>query len=228
MDKSSSAAVAIPPDGDHKPAVTPVPEEDAGLARQRVLGYWTARRSMLYYQAILQYAAVAGYGAKSAIDVGSGGTDYINWLHWIPDRSILDFHVPKPPPGVHVIETDFMQFQPPHKFDLVTCCQVLEHVDQPKAFCSKLKEIGENLIISVPYKWSGKAPGHINDPVDEHKLFDWMGLQPNSSQVVYEPFREGRLIAYYNLVEGPQFRFAKEFVIAALAERLQGGTEAMP
>jgi hypothetical protein len=196
--------------------------EDAGLARQRQLGYWTARRSMLYYQAVLQYAAVAGYGATSVIDIGSGGTDYINWLNWIPERFVLDFKVPKPPEGVHVIETDFMEFRPVRKFDLVMCCQVLEHVEEPKAFCSHLKEIGSNLIVSVPYKWSGKAPGHINDPVDEEKLIDWMGLRPNNSQVVYEPFREGRLIAYYDLVHGPQFRFPKEFVISALAERLQG------
>ena len=222
MDVNSNTDAPMPPKGGQKVGGTTPPKEDAGLVRQRTLGYWTARRSMLYYQAILQYAAVAGYGAKSAIDVGSGGTDYINWLHWIPDRSILDFHVPKPPKGVRVIETDFMQFRPVHRFDLVTCCQVLEHVEAPKAFCAKLKEIGDNLIISVPYKWSGKAPGHINDPVDEQKLLGWMGVPPNSSQVVYEPFREGRLIAYYDLVRGPQFRFTKEFVITALAERLSG------
>jgi hypothetical protein len=208
-------------------AAAPVlPEvEDAGLVRQRALGYWTARRGMLYYQAILQYAAIAGYVAKSAIDVGSGGTDYINWLHWIPDRYILDFKVPKPPQGVHVLETDFMEYKPPSKFDLVMCCQVLEHVEEPRAFCAKLKELGSNLIISVPYKWSGRAPGHINDPVDEQKLLRWMGVQPNNAQVVYEPFREGRLIAYYDLVNGPLHRFPKEFVIAALAERLGDGAD---
>jgi hypothetical protein len=49
-----------------------------------------------------------------------------------------------------------------------------------------------------------------------------MGIAPNSYQVIHEPFREGRLIAYYNLVEGPQFRFPKEFVLSAIAQRIEG------
>jgi hypothetical protein len=193
---------------------------DAGLSRQAKLGYWAARKTMLYYQAVYYYAAVAGYHAKSVIDIGSGGTDYINWLDWIPERYVLDFRVARPPAGVKAIETDFLKYQPETKFDLVLCCQVLEHVAETESFCKKLKEIGKNLIVSVPYKWLGNAPGHINDPVDEHKLLGWMGIQPNNSQVVYEPFREGRLIAYYNLVEGPRFRFPKDFVLSALAERI--------
>jgi hypothetical protein len=195
---------------------------DPGLAQQNKLGYWGARKSMLYYQAIYYFAAVAGYDAKTVLDVGSGGTDYINWLDWIPRRYVLDFHVPKPPPGVEAINTDFLQFRPEEKFDLVLCCQVLEHVSEPTLFCERLRDIAKQLIISVPYKWLGNAPGHVNDPVDEVKLEGWMKVKPNNSQVVYEPFREGRLIAYYNLVEGPRFRFKKDFVISALAERTVG------
>jgi hypothetical protein len=192
---------------------------DAALAQQNKLGYWGARKSMLYYKAIYYFAAVAGYDAKTVLDVGSGGTDYINWLDWIPRRYVLDFHVPKPPPGVEAINTDFLQFRPAEKFDLVLCCQVLEHVSEPRLFCDRLRDIAKQLIISVPYKWLGNAPGHINDPDDEAKLEGWMQIKPNNSQVIYEPFREGRLIAYYHLVEGPRFRFPKEFIISALAER---------
>jgi NAD(P)-dependent dehydrogenase (short-subunit alcohol dehydrogenase family) len=120
------------------------------------------------------------------------------------------------------VNTDFLQFRPEEKFDLVLCCQVLEHVSEPTLFCERLRDIAKQLIISVPYKWLGNAPGHVNDPVDEVKLEGWMQVKPNNSQVVYEPFREGRLIAYYNLVEGPRFRFKKDFVISALAERTVG------
>lgn len=115
-----------------------------------------------------------------------------------------------------------MQFRPAEKFDLVLCCQVLEHVSEPRVFCDRLRDIAKQLIISVPYKWLGNAPGHINDPVDEAKLEGWMQVKPNNSQVVYEPFREGRLIAYYNLFDGPHFRFPKDFIISALAERTVG------
>lgn len=198
------------------------PEIDAGLARQGALGYWAARRHMLYYQAVFQYAAVAGYHAKNVLDVGCAGTDYVNWLYWISDRYVLDYSIPHPPKGTIAIETDFLSYQPESKFDLVMCCQVLEHVPQPFEFCQRLKEVAANLIVSVPYQWLGKAPGHINDPVDGAKLKSWMGIAPNSHQVVSEPFRESRLIAYYNLTEGPQFRFPKDFVLSAVAQRVEG------
>jgi SAM-dependent methyltransferase len=204
-------------------AATPPPAEmDAGLARQGRLGYWAARRHMLYYQAVFQYAAVAGYDAKSVLDVGSAGTDYINWLYWIPERYVLDYSIASPPEGTIAIEADFLAYQPEKRFDLALCCQVLEHVPDPAGFCRKLKEVATNLIVSVPYRWLGNAPGHINDPVDEVKLEGWMGVAPNAWQVVQEPFRERRLIALYNLGEGPHFRYRKDFVLAAIAERVEG------
>ena len=49
-----------------------------------------------------------------------------------------------------------------------------------------------------------------------------MGLQPNGWQIVQEPFRERRLIACYNLTEGPQFRYPKDFVLSAIAKRVDG------
>jgi SAM-dependent methyltransferase len=193
--------------------------QDPGVLRQKSLGYWAARNRMLYYQAVFQYAAVAGYDAETVIDIGCGGTDYINWLHWIPKKYMLDFKVRVPSPDVIPIETDFFQFEPPQRFDLALCCQVLEHIEDAAAFCRKLKDVCRHLIVSVPYKWIGNAPGHIHDPVDEEKLLGWMGVRPNNSQVVYEPFREGRLIAYYNVLEGPNFRFPKDHVMKAITER---------
>ncbi len=204
------------------PSQPVTPELDAGLARQAQLGYWAARRHMLYYQAVFQYAAVAGHSARNVLDVGCAGTDYVNWFYWIPDRYVLDYRIANPPPGTTAIETDFLSYKPESRFDLVLCCQVLEHVADPAAFCQNLKNVASNLIVSVPYQWLGNAPGHINDPVDEAKLQGWMGLQPNGWQIVQEPFRERRLIACYNLTEGPQFRYPKDFVLSAIAKRVDG------
>ena len=36
-----------------------------------------------------------------------------------------------------------------------------------------------------------------------------MGVAPNNQQIVPEPFRESRLIAYYDLEAGPNARFDK-------------------
>lgn len=202
-------------------ATKAVPSDDAGIRLQKKMGYWESRRHMLYYKAVFQYVSVVGYDAKTLIDVGAASAEYVQWMSWIPDRSILDFKIPRKPEGITCIETDFFTFEPPQSYDVVMCCQVLEHVPDPAAFCEKLKSIAKHLVISVPYKWLGNAPGHIHDPVDEDKLAGWMKLKPNNSQVVQEPFREGRLIAYYDLVNGPAARFDKEFIFAAIAERAE-------
>ena len=131
----------------------------------------------------------------------------VSWCDWIPDRYVLDFAVRDAGDGITPIEADFLTWEPERQFDVATCLQVLEHLDNPVPFCEKLKKIARHLIVSVPYKWLGNAPGHVQDPVDEQKLLGWMQLRPNNSQVVYEPFREGRLIAYYNLESGPAARF---------------------
>jgi hypothetical protein len=193
---------------------------DAGLRLQQTLGYWEARQHMMYYKAIFQFVSVVGYQARSLIDVGSGGdTGYVQWMGWIPERAVLDFAIPNKPAGITAIETDFFTFDPPELYDVALCCQVLEHIPDPQAFCTKLRQIARHLIVTVPYKWGVGTPGHIHDPVDEHKLATWMQVPPNSWQIVQEPFREGRLLAYYNLIEGPSAHFDKEFIFRAIAER---------
>ncbi len=195
--------------------------EDAGLHAHRELGYWGARRDMIYYQALYQFVCVIGREASSLIDVGSASAQYVSWFDWIPSRSILDFRIPRPPQGVTCIETDFLAYAPERKFDVGLCLQVLEHVPEPEPFCAKLKSIARRLIVSVPYKWLGNTPGHIHDPVDEKKLESWMKLKPNNSQIVTEPFRESRLIAYYDLENGPGFRFEKSYIQDAIREKAQ-------
>jgi hypothetical protein len=194
---------------------------DDGVVAQRQLGYWGARRHMLYYQALYQFVCVVGRDAESLIDVGSASAKYVDWFRWIPARHILDFRIASKPEGIVCIESDFLTYQPPHVFDLALCLQVLEHVPDPAAFCGKLKAIARRLLVSVPYKWLGNAPGHIHDPVDEAKLKGWMGITPNNSQVVTEPFREARLIAYYDLENGPNHRFDKAYIQDAIRDRAQ-------
>ena len=185
---------------------------------QRAQGYWGTRKHMLYYKAIYQYVAVVAHEADSIIDVGSGGTGYLSWFDWVPNKTALDFKIPRKQPGIETIEMDFFQFHPTRKYDLGLCLEVLEHLEDPTSFCTKLKDICKGLIITVPYKWLGGAPGHIQDPVDEEKLFSWMKVRPNNWQVVYEPFREGRIVAYYDLENGPVTRFDKGFIFSAIAE----------
>jgi hypothetical protein len=193
---------------------------EVGWVQQQNLGYWAARRHMLYYQAVYQFVAAIGYNAKSLVDIGSGGTDYITWFDWIESRAKLDYRISNASPGIAKIETDFFEWNPEKKYDVALCLQVLEHIPDAKGFCDKLKTVCNRLLISVPYKWSGKAEGHVQDPVDEEKVRSWMGIPPNTSQVVTEPFGESRYIAYYDLKEGPRFRLERGFVINAIREKV--------
>lgn len=194
-------------------------ETDAGLRSQSQLGYWEARKHMLYYQAIFQYMSVIARDANSVIDIGSGSARYLDWFTWIPERTVLDFAHKGQRPGITTIAADFTTFHPPQAYDVALCLQVLEHVTDPTQFCDRLKAVARRVLISVPYRWAGGAPGHINDPVDEEKLMGWMKLRPNDSQIVKEPFMESRLIAYYDIEKGPKERFAKDYILDALREK---------
>jgi hypothetical protein len=89
-----------------------------------------------------------------------------------------------------------MEYTPTNHFDLVLCLQVLEHVEDPAAFASKLFRTGRIVIVSVPYKWApDRAPGHRHDPVDEEKLRQWTGREPVATRVVADG--AARLIAVY-------------------------------
>jgi hypothetical protein len=127
---------------------------------------------------------------------------FLEWLPWIEERVSLDREIPYESPRVKGITADFFSFQPASRYDLTTCLQVMEHVPEAGRFGRKLLDVSRHLVVSVPYKWGGKVPGHVNDPVDLDKLNSWMGREPNYHLVVAEPFLSRyaqRLIAYYDV-----------------------------
>lgn len=177
--------------------------------------YWTRRSNMMYYKYIEILVKAFAYDAKSIIDVGSANTQYIEKFHWIPNKYTLDIKNPYSSENVAAIETDFLTFIPEEKFDFVTCFQVLEHIPEVEDFAKKLFEISDKVLISVPYLWpKGVEKEHINDPVDEEKLFQWTGRKPSYSIIVPEPLRDPRkgisrrLICYYG-PEGKQINYQK-------------------
>jgi hypothetical protein len=181
--------------------------------------YWGDRQNLIYYKVVYQYVSVVGRQARSLIDVGSASARYIQWMTWIPDRAILDIKIPNKPVGITSLEFDFYNYIPGRSYDVALCLQVLEHVSDPLEFCSKLKQVSDNLIVSVPFKWPGGSVGHRHDPVDLEKLWSWMRIPPNNSVIVQEPFLGSpRLVAYYDLLRGPNFRLSREYVRDAIAE----------
>lgn len=97
---------------------------------------------------------------------------------------------------------NFMRYPVEKKFDVVTCFQVLEHLDDDvvEDFTRKLfHHTNRMLLISVPYKWAkGSCSEHKQDPVDEEKLLKWTGESPVFCQVVRDGTRDRMICAYKN------------------------------
>ncbi|MFQ8429987.1 class I SAM-dependent methyltransferase [Amaricoccus sp. W119] len=164
--------------------------------------YWRKRTDLMYYQYFKYFVRCLAPNAKSLIDIGSGNAPYLEWFDWIPDRVSFDKAHPYQSETVRGLEGDFFTFDFGQRFDLVTCMQVLEHIPDAERFARRLTEIGDLLLVSVPFRWpKGQTRGHVNDPVDLKKLSRWFGREPNYSMIVREPFvkRAGaRLFAIYD------------------------------
>jgi SAM-dependent methyltransferase len=158
--------------------------------------HWKMRKHLKYYWEVVRLAKMYVPAGSAMIDVGAGETDVVGALKGFDRRVMLDIHPIRPKRGVEIVNTDFMEYRPDTRFDLVLCLQVLEHLESPEAFARKLFEIGRTVIISVPYRWpEGAWPWHVQDPVDEAKLERWTGRRPTEIRIVADE-RE-RLIAVY-------------------------------
>lgn len=163
------------------------------------LAYWRDRQDLLYYQVVRQLVEGLGQGAGSMLDVGSAACPYLDWFPQIPVRVSLDIERPHRAAGVESITADFLKWRTDRRFDIVTCLQVMEHVDDPAAFATKLLAVGRTVIVSVPHAWPpGSVDGHRHDPVTERKMRSWFGREPNFSYVCREVLTHSdRLIQVY-------------------------------
>lgn len=163
--------------------------------------YWKKRSDLMYYNYVDYVMRTVGRDAKSVIDVGSGNAPYLDWFDWIERRVSVDIVTPYSSEGVEGILGNIFDLEFEEKFDICTCLQVLEHVEEAGAFAKRLFELGKIVIISVPHQWpANSTPGHVHDPVDLEKLTQWVGRKPDSFVVIKEPFRKAkgkRLLAVY-------------------------------
>jgi hypothetical protein len=158
-----------------------------GVPETFAADYWEERKNILYYQVVRILVDDIGQGAASIIDVGSAGCPYVDWFPSIPIRSSIDLRRPYVASGVRSFTGDFLDWEPDRRYDVVTCLQVLEHVPNAASFAQKLLSIGNTVVVSVPYKWpEGHTKSHVHDPVDETKMRDWFGREPNFSYICTE------------------------------------------
>lgn len=175
--------------------------------------YWRRRSDLLYYQYFRYIVRCIGHDAASMVDVGSGNAPYLEWFDWIPERVSVDLDVPYASAAVRGIKGNILELAFERRFDLCTCCQVLEHVPEPAPFARKLMAMGRLVLVSVPYKWpKGLVKTHVNDPVDLAAVTAWFGRAPNYHLVVREPFKArtgARLFAIFDVAD-PRRKFGAE------------------
>ncbi|MCL2217061.1 MAG: hypothetical protein FWB91_08600 [Defluviitaleaceae bacterium] len=171
--------------------------------------YWEQRIKLMYYKYIDEMLSVLTLDAKSIIDVGSGGTPILERLAWVPKKHSLDVKVPYNSNTVLGIKKDFFEFTPEEKYDFATCFQCIEHVTNPEKFVSKLFDIADKVLISVPHEWKqGAIEGHINDPVSYENVVEWARLKPTYFIIVDEPFNlMSKRAIYYWHKKGERFDF---------------------
>jgi hypothetical protein len=160
--------------------------------------YWDSRKHFRYVLYVQQLVRILESDAKSAIDVGARDTPIMEDLGWIEDRWTLDYSNPYSSERVKGISVDFFKFDPPKRYDLALCLQVLEHIHDAAGFAQKLFQIADRVLITVPYKWrAGSNKWHVQDPVDFDKLHRWTEREPLISAIIQERKGTRRIFAYY-------------------------------
>ena len=159
-------------------------------------GYWQGRKDLQYYRTVREFAEKYCLDGKTLLDVGGGvglGCRYLEWFDRFERTSVETPTRGCTLDGVRVIHSDFMDWEPDQKYDLVLCLQVLEHIPDPTPFAHKLFDCGRVVIVSVPYRWeAGTCSEHLHDPVDEEKLRTWVETEPVEASVI-----DSRLAAVY-------------------------------
>ncbi|TWI02974.1 hypothetical protein IP90_02076 [Luteimonas cucumeris] len=156
-------------------------------AGDKAAKYWEARKDLVYYQVVRIIVAGMSCDTRTMLDVGSGNCPYLEWFPQVPERTSLDMRSPYMSDSVQGVKANFLAWTPKERFGLVSCLQVLEHVPDATAFAQKLLDVSDALVISVPYRWPfGKTKSHVQDPVDEEKLFAWFKREPNYQYLCQE------------------------------------------
>ena len=158
--------------------------------------YYQSRKSMNYYRLVL--AVVEALRYRTVLDVGSRRSPVLEQLPTSKERVTLDRLAVRSPAGIRHIVADFMTWQPDKRYDLVLCLQVLEHLDDPAAFLYKLFATGNDVIVSVPYRWKkGACKYHVQDPVTLSKVVGWAGGRKATAYWIVEDNGLKRLICLF-------------------------------
>ena len=168
------------------------------FCKSKSQSYWNRRKNLKYYTKCRQIVNELSKTNDSILDVGGWKGEFLQTVDF-KHKTITDLHE-KSSSDIDFIQGDFLKIEIP-KHDVVTCMQVLEHIDDNnvESFSRKLFEQSNNYVmISVPYKWKkGSCKHHLQDPVDENKVFNWTHRTPIKTWIITENNGVQRLILLY-------------------------------
>lgn len=163
--------------------------------------YWKRRAPARYYEYVRRELGRFEPGG-SLLDVGGHDTPVCAWGDFDSRVSVTLKPIRRRLPHVRYRIMDFMELPRAAQFDVVTCLQVLEHLDDDlvKDFARKLLMHARiATIVSVPFEWRrGHWPAHVQDPVDLDKLSSWFGRKPDAHAVILEDTGIERLVARFD------------------------------
>ena len=160
--------------------------------------YYERRKDLFYYKKLKEILMMVCRESDAILDVGSYGIDMLSFLPCKTKKSI-DLNTPYSDDETEGIIGDYLEYKTEH-LDVVTCYQVLEHIDDDKVvrFARKLLQDARMVIISVPYVWpNGFCKWHRQDPVSVNKLISWFGKNPVCLYKVTEANGLSRMIAVF-------------------------------
>lgn len=176
--------------------------QNTGSDTAKAAGSYTeSRKHLLYYKVLRSLLTVICRADDTICDVGSNGVDMLSFLP-CREKMSIDLRVPFSDDKVIGVKADFLKYEfEKGGVDIITCFQVLEHInnDQVEVFAKKLLKNSHIAVVSVPYMWpKGFCKWHVQDPVDVEKIISWFGVSPVFLYKVTEPTNHlSRLIAVF-------------------------------
>ena len=162
-------------------------------------GFYKQRVNCEYYKLAREW--LESYGPReSIIDVGSADTPVASWGNF-QRRYVIDPRLKPSSSEVVIVNGRWPDdaCQLPKRVSVITCLQVLEHIEDVQPFVDAIFETATHrVILSVPYMWrEGRTQSHVHDPVNRRKLRGWTKRRPLRTKIVGGP-KSPRLVEEYS------------------------------
>ena len=160
--------------------------------------FYAGRTHCQYYTLVREW--LEGYGRRAAIlDIGCADTPVASWGDF-RNRYALDTRLKPKHPSIITVDGQWPNdaARLPSQVSVITCLQVLEHVEDARPFVDAIFATATyRVILSVPYMWpAGTCESHVNDPINRAKLRGWAKRKPTRTKLVRDAGNE-RLVEEY-------------------------------